>query len=158
MTKFNLKQFVEIIGFLGIIFSMLFVGYELRQSNAIATRDSRANIIETNSEMKRLVLESPEITDLMLKLSKENEVLSEREVIQAREIAELQGFFWGTVAVAQESGYLPERVHEFYLGSAKTIVNRYPGLAPFYKEVLASVGPGFGEIYDAALDELNKND
>ena len=57
MKTIEFRQLTEFFGVTAVIISLLFVAFELRQSNLIALRDSRAQINAMDYDLNRLVIE-----------------------------------------------------------------------------------------------------
>lgn len=73
------KQLAEIIGVGAVVFSLLFVAYELSLSNTIATRESRTDILSIWYDMNRLQYEDPDVASLLVKLKDPTQTLNEEE-------------------------------------------------------------------------------
>ena len=78
------KLLVEVLSAFAVVVSLLFVGFELRQSNAIATRDARSQPIAQLVDIERLAIENPDHASLLVKLSSRDATLTGQEFEQAR--------------------------------------------------------------------------
>jgi hypothetical protein len=143
------KQLVEILSAIAVVFSLIFVGFELRQSNAIATRDARSQPIAQLVEIERLAIENPLHASLLVKLSAQDPRLSAQEYEHARAFSQLLISFWASIDTARDSGFLPDQTFESYSEHADSVFERYPGMKPIVKRRLQEwgIGPEYSEIY-----------
>ena len=61
-TSIDVGRVVEIVGLVGIIVSLVFLGYELKRSNDIAETEAVANIYSMTNEMGLAMAENPELS------------------------------------------------------------------------------------------------
>jgi hypothetical protein len=150
------KQLIEILSAIAVVFSLIFVGFELRQSNAIATRDARSQPISQLVEFERLAIENPLHASLLVKLSVRDRELSAQEFEHARAFSQMVISFLASVNVASDSGFLPDRGFEAYAKYATSIFDRYPGLGPIVERGLKDwgIGPDYSEIYARVYEHI----
>ena len=141
-----------------VVLSLVFVGFELRQSNEIAVRDARNAIIEKLDEIQRLRIESSLLREVLAKLSQQNPELDFDESVVADSYVQLWISYWGSIQVAQDSGFLPEAVYQVYRNGIGNEFERHPGISPYVEARLnnVGVGPQFAEIYSDLFNEINK--
>ncbi len=61
------KETAEVLGVVGIIAGILFLGFELRQNNDLLEADVRFNHMETRAGWHRNLATNPHITELIAK-------------------------------------------------------------------------------------------
>lgn len=62
VTSIDVGRVVEMVGIVGIIVSLVFLGYELKRSNDIAETEAVANIYSMTNEMGLAMAENPELS------------------------------------------------------------------------------------------------
>lgn len=71
MKRIVTKDIVEIAAVLGVIFSLVFVGYELRQNSTVARLDAHqiyvSNIVELNGSLAH----DPDLSELILRVNQQ---------------------------------------------------------------------------------------
>jgi hypothetical protein len=144
----------EILGASAIVVSLLFVAYELRLSNRIAIRDSRAGILNMWTEMASWQLENDSLANLMTKLMNSDAELSNEERTRAKFLAGQYLSICGMINSGHTTGLLPDEVMKLHLNIVSFNVQSYPGLFPFLLEYMDAVGvrkgtgPGTDRMFD----------
>ncbi|MDE0755845.1 MAG: hypothetical protein OSB26_14465 [Woeseiaceae bacterium] len=80
---FSSRKIVEIVGFLAVIASLLFVAYEIRQSNRIALGTTAYEIQRNWISINDAIATDEELAALLIKLGDENAELSALEQVQS---------------------------------------------------------------------------
>ena len=157
-TKVNVKEILEAIGIIAVVISLIFVGYQLQQSNRIAERDARAEIVANHISLNAIVLENSELAELLGKHRTYGIVVNSVEAEQSRRLADLWFQLWASVVVAYESGYLPERLYRGYLGSAISTIEQYPGMESYFNERIGNLGTNTetpSDFWKIVSDQIN---
>ena len=81
IAKWVWKETAEVLGVVGIIAGIVFLGYELRQNNDLLEAEVRFNHKEARSGWFRNLATNPHLTELIVK-AQEGELLSSSEVFQ----------------------------------------------------------------------------
>lgn len=154
--KIEARRIVELLGTLTVVLSLVFVGYELRQSNDIAMRDARDSISDKKNEISRLALENHSHRTLLIKMSSSNAELTTEESLAASHLIRLYLSYWASVQAAQDGGFLPDYVYEMYLQAAKDTLRTTPYLAIVLENRFNVLGidSGIGGIYGAIIEEI----
>ena len=66
--KIDSKQIIETSGIIAVVLSVLFLAYEVRQSNEIARTDTRIEIANQYGSISDSIYTNSEVSELMLKL------------------------------------------------------------------------------------------
>jgi len=140
--KIENHNIVETLGIVAVVLSLIFVGFELRQSNDIAIRDARNEITEKRSDIAKLAIENHSHRKLLNKLSDPNTDLTAEESIAVSNLAQLYIGYWAINQAAHEGGFLPESIYEVYLQSARVTFTKYPYLARAVSARFQEVGVG----------------
>ena len=125
------KKFIEIVGVLAVTVSLLFVGFELRQSNIIAVRETRTEIAKIYYDLGRITLEDPSIALIRTKLRSTGSELTAEQEEQAFGLAMMYVGAWMTINGSVDAGLLPDGVIENYIGTVRDTFSTYPGLSPY---------------------------
>ena len=156
--KMSNKQIAEIVGVVAVVLSLLFLTFEIRQSNKIATASAEGETREWAREVRTRIAENPEFASLMLKLRDAGSELSPSDEERAYAYAVQYIAVWSQTNAAFENGVLSE--YSFNINSTDIGVNmtRYPGLVKFYAEAAKDYKfvPGTSRMWDVLLDELSQ--
>lgn len=157
MTITN-KQIIEIVGIIAVVLSLLFLTFEIRQSNKIATASAEGETREWAREVRTRIAENPEYASLMLKLKSENEELSPLEEERAYAHAIQYISVWSQSNAAFENGVLSEYSFGINLKDIGVNMSRYPGLVEFFAKGAEDYGFEYGtsRMWDTLLDELSE--
>ena len=132
------KQIVEFVGIGAVVLSVLFLAYEIRQSNRIATGTVEAELRAISLETNRAVLDISDETELLHKLVSANIELSPTEVAKARMLARLFVNLWEAADTAFTNGLISDLTHELFISDIGVHFDEYPGLVPYFAYLLYS--------------------
>ena len=81
----NNKKITELIGIAALVLSLIFVAWELRQSNRIAIATAEADLRAGNREANATVAENPELAGIIVKARETNASLDlvEDEILRS---------------------------------------------------------------------------
>lgn len=130
------KQLAEIIGVGAVVFSLLFVAYELSLSNTIATRESRTDILSIWYDMNRLQYEDPDVASLLVKLKDPTQTLNEEENSRAVGLARTYITIGGLINASNEAELIPSDILEIHMNVFRVTLDEYPNLVPFFKQTI----------------------
>jgi len=155
LVKIDKPPFFEIIGMAAIVFPLVFVAWELRQSNRIALAGTEADLRTADMELAIRVAENPALAVIVEKLQNNSE-LSSLEDIQASSYATAA---FATLAQANQaniSGLLTGYSLDIYQTSIADWLDSTPGLAKYWFEIATYYDFQQGEspIWDTLLAEL----
>ena len=72
------RETAEVLGVVGIIAGIVFLGYELRQNNDLMAADARANRLDQATEVWGMLAQDPQLVPLLIK-DRNDETLNEEE-------------------------------------------------------------------------------
>jgi len=150
----------EILGAIAVVFSLVYLAFQIKQSNRIGIRESRSEIAKVLGDINRLSLENPSTAILLGKLRLEDQELSAVEVQQADDLAAMYIGLWALINSANQSGLLPLKVYEVYERSISSFIRKYPGLITYISQQLEEIDitPGEYGIFDRVLEEISHSD
>jgi len=136
--KLEKLQFVEIAGALAVVLSLLFVAYEIRQSNRIAIATMEYEIRNNFTELNSLMMIDTEFAELRIKLRNPNSILNEIDYMKAESFAGRLFNVWNAVEEAHNNGMISENTYNTYLrDDIRWTVNSYPLMHSFWKQMSA---------------------
>ncbi len=138
----NSSRIVEIAGFLAVIASLLFVAYEIRQSNRIALGTTAYEIQRNWISINDLVATDEELVALFIKLTDDNAELSASERIQAAAFARRFIYTWIAVQEAYDNGLVSDSVYQMAVDEVRNVLTGRPKLNELFKN--------FASLYDTS--------
>lgn len=156
--KIDSKQILEIAGVVAVIVSLLFVASEISQSNRIAIREARSELISQELELQNSFLENPELSALMLKLKDKDPNLSPLDEFQAESFAMQLILRTADLNISYESDFMTEEtLRRQVLGITRNI-DRVPGIVPYLRSTAEDLGivRNVSPVWGAFFDEMEK--
>mgnify|MGYP003966621707 CR=1 FL=1 len=134
----SVNKWLTLAANLGVIAGIIFLAIEINQqnlsmeqSNRIATSTAEADIRDGSSEISQLILEDPQVAELLLKLTN-NEELTAIERIRANAISLIMLQGWITTERYFDNGLIDEAVFSNSLSAIERIIIGLPGIRPFF--------------------------
>lgn len=159
MNYDNLNKWLAVLANIGVLAGIVFLSLEIDQSNRIAEREARSELIDLSIASNRASWESPEIAALMVKLREKNPELTEIEEYRAFSYANLQVNQAIRLNLTFEEGLLDEAVLERNMAGNRSFLRGLPGLAPYLRQALDQVGLteiAFGSDGTASIRSLGE--
>ena len=153
VTSIDVGRAVEIVGIIGIIVSIIFLGYELKRSNDLAETEAVATIYSMTNEMGLALAENPELSRVFGQALSNFESLSPDDrwtlyvlleyVVNVNEVA------WKYY----DKGIINQEEVDYYTRGLCKIIGRHPSLAAAWRSNKQDRLPGFYE-YATGVCEL----
>ena len=132
----NQKSLVEGIGLAAVIASLLFVAFEIRQSNRIAIGTTAYELNRNWMAINELYLTDPKVLELIVAVSdKEFIPKDEEQREQVEAFARLILNNWIAIEDAYNNGIASEILYLLALEDVKAVISKRPGLLPTYVAV-----------------------
>lgn len=131
MNLDKINRWLTLVANLGVLIGIIFLAREIDQSNRIAERDGRSDLISQELDFQRSFIEDPMITAMLLKLSRPNPDLTPTEVFQAETIAQQLQLRIANLTISYETGFLDGIALERQTRGILTTIRRIPGIAPY---------------------------
>lgn len=153
----SLKDTAEVVGVIAVIASLLFLGYEIRQSNQIARSTISYELANNYSELNEIIWTNPEVAALHVKARDPGYVPTavEEEML----LAEVRRFLnvWGAVENAYRNGHQTREQLDIMLEDVEAVVAEYPAMRPLWRRELDKY-PGLVsfEFYRRAREALGE--
>jgi hypothetical protein len=127
----------EFIGALAVVISLMYVAAQVKQSNRQAASDSSRALLSEFSRVDELILTTPEIVALMVKLRSEAE-LSAEEKILAEHFCLRHLNNWMVAESSHENGLLDDNLYADMIADAKRTFAAYPPVKRILRELLGN--------------------
>jgi len=147
LEKWVWKETAEVLGVLGIIAGIVFLGFELRQNNDLMVSEARATRASIAQDGWGYVIENPDLIDLLIK-DRNGEQLTEAEEFR------LNGL-WMQNLFLNEFSYFEARDSTNWAGEARnfeaypSLRNTWQGSSPGSKQAgKDNFDPGFVQFME----------
>lgn len=159
LVKTDTTKLLEIVGIFAVIISMIFVAYEIRQSNKIATATMTNDVLNQISESNQLLLENEDLLDMIVSFTDNNLELTAAETFRADLLISM---LVGPIIAAEEAyrnGVLPRSVIDTLKLNAPLTATSLPGWTELWKEHIEhSAEMKDSEIGRAILEAISETD
>jgi len=161
MKKIDFGQLIAVIANVGVLTGIIFVAYEIRQSNRIAIGTTSYELNRNWMDINDLYLSNPELVTLLLAMTDEDYVPEdERQAINTRNLAARLANNWLAIEEAHDNGLASDDFYSLAEDDVRFAFDTYPGLFPTYELLFSQYGLSNFEIFDsiqAALEERRAN-
>jgi hypothetical protein len=121
---------VELISVIAIVLSLLFVAYQIYQSNKIAKVTTEYEIRNNHSSSNEIAMSDPEFALLLSRLADPTYTMTDGEDVQALAFVLRTVNFWAAAGTAYENGMLTKDTYDFVLDDIRLVVGGMPALHP----------------------------
>ena len=129
-------QWIEIVGVISVVLSLLFVAFQIQQANQIAIVSNELDIRENMASVNEIVMTDREFAALLNKTTDPDYVGTPEEDEQLRGLVLRMLNVWIPAETAYDSGMLPKDSYELVLNDIDAIFKRYPSLRQPFREAL----------------------
>lgn len=137
--KWTSKQFVEAIGLLAVVLSLLLVAYEIRQSNRIAVVNTEFDLRNRYQATNLALLTDPEMVDFLVRMRTPGVPLEGPDQVRAAAWTYLSLNTWVATALAYESGVTTEQTYRNILDNIEATLRRSsPEMRQIWRASIAS--------------------
>ena len=136
---------VEIVGIVGIIVSLVFLGYELKRSNDIAETEAVATIYSMTNEMGLALAENPELSRVF------GQALSDFDSLSPEDRFLFYGLLEYAINVNEaawkyyDKGIINQEEADYYARGLCKLIKRHPSLIAAWQANKEDRLPGFYE-------------
>ena len=152
MNLDKVNRWLSLSANLGVLIGIMFLSVEIRQSNRIAERDGRNELVSENIEIERSFLENSQLAELMVKLTVPDTELTSIEFFQAQSYVAIIRNRISKINISYESGLLDGEPLRRQVSGIITNVSRVPGILPYFTSDLAPRDTS--EVYDMIWDGI----
>ena len=144
-TSINAGRAVEIVGIVGIIVSLIFLGYELKRSNDIAETEAVATIYSMTNELGLAMAENPELSRVFGQALSEFDSLSPDDrwtfYVLLEYVVNVNEAAWKYY----DKGVINQEEADFYTRGLCKLIGRHPSLVEAWQSNKQDRLPGFYE-------------
>ena len=142
-TSITFGRVVEIVGLVGILLSLIFLGYELKRSNDIAETEAVATIYSMTNELSLALAESPELSRVF------RQTLSDFDSLSPDDRWTLYALLEYVINVNEaawkyyDKGIIGQQEADFYARGLCKLIGRHPSLVAAWRSNKQDRLPGF---------------
>ena len=145
--------FSEVVGAIAVVISLLYVAAQVKQSNRQAATDSGFALLSEFNRVDELILTTPEMIALMVKLESDEELTDEE-----RKRSEHFGMRllnnWMAAEIAHQNGLLDAVLYTDMIGDVRYNITSYPQLKKILLRLFESyLGIREMNIFRVAFDD-----
>ena len=121
--KDSMKHNMELIGITAVVLSLLFVAFQIRQSNRIAIAATEIEVSNNFASLNELMMEDREFVKLFIRGREEDMEFSDVErTVYASFVRRLTNI-WRGIETAYQNGMLPESTYGLLLDDARAVIS-----------------------------------
>ena len=137
--KLSQSKLFETIGLSAIVISLIFVAYQINQSNRIARGTTSYELSRHWMEINRFYITQPEMLELRDKLKDRDYVpASEIEFQRSRAYARMLVNMWMALEEAHENGIASDAYYKIAQNDVRSVIRDRPGFLPIFGVVLSN--------------------
>ncbi len=156
MTIQELGAFGEFLGAFAVLATLIYLAFQVRQSNRIATAQAQLNILLTMNAWHREAL-TREVAEIRAKL-RSNGLHDLDEIDQERVESHAYGVYniWVAVQTAYDQGVITKDVLDGYTRDVRFEIERYPAITPRLVELWRKYPGNEGPLFAALREERDR--
>jgi len=143
------QKWMQIVGLIGVVASLMFVGFELKQSRDIAIAQMYQDRAALDIQVRSYMAPSERVYDALQKSSKGQELNSEEQIAVNRAIGNVL-IYWETNHLLYEMGMLDDEHWEASLRSIDYI-SQLPHFGSTWNDEKSSLRKSFQSVVDERL-------
>ena len=155
--KMTTTQLIEVFGITSVVISLMFVAYQIQQTNQIAIVTTEIETRNNFSSLNEALFGDSEFSDLLTRSTKPDFTPTESEVTQLRGWVFRLHNIWLAAGTAYENDMLSESTYVSTIDDIAFNLAINPYLRSLHRELLANYqGLADTSIYRALREELAK--
>jgi hypothetical protein len=157
MKKIELGHIFTIFANLGVLAGIIFVAYEIRQSNQIAKGTTSYELSRNLMGINELYMTNPDVLDLVIELSDEDFApKDERQREQAEAYARRILNNWIAVEDARDNGIVSEAFYSMVSEDVKAVIGKRPGIVSIYTTVASQYNLLDYELLEPIIEAIQE--
>ncbi len=155
--KITTTQIIEIVGITSVVISLMFVAYQIQQTNQIAVVTTELETMNNFSSLNEAIFSDGEFSSLLTSSMKPEFTPTEDEITRLRSWVYRSHNIWLAAETAYENDMLSESTYQGVLNDISFNIGFNPYLRSLHREVMPNY-PGLSETltYQALQQELEK--
>jgi len=161
MNLDSLNKWLTLVANLGVLIGIIFIFLEISQSNRIAERDGRTELVNQEYDLQSSFSGNSAFAALMVKLSDKDAVLSPLEQFQAESFAQQLILRIANLNISFETGFLSGVPLQRQIAGVILNIERIPGIAPYVAAQMRLLGldqEGVSPVYDTLMQAVENVD
>ena len=143
----------EVVGAVAVIVTIGYLAAQVRIANRRSASDLQSKISDNSSEICDLILNNPEVVQLLEKCKRNSRDFTDEEIIRAEFLSERIMNMWWTAEISYQNGSIDSAIYETMVEDGSRYMGTYPGLRDFCKGVLDHFSEAREyRIYDAVYE------
>jgi hypothetical protein len=144
----NLNEWLALGANLGVLAGIVFLSLEIDQSNRIAIREARSELLDFRTDLNIASWENADVAALMVKLTEISPELSPIEEYRAHSFASLQITQAINLNANYEEGFISDEILNRNMNGSRNVIRGLPGLAPYLRQAVEQL-----ELSEAVFSE-----
>ena len=137
--KLSQSKLFETIGISAIVISLIFVAYQINQSNRIARGTTSYELSRNWMDVNQFYITQPEMLELRIKLQDRDYVPeSDIELQRAMAYARMLVNMWTALEEAHENGIASDAYYKIAQNDVRSVIRDRPGFLPMFGVVLSN--------------------
>ena len=159
LSKRGNRNFVEAMGLIAVVASLVFVALEIRQSNRIALVETELGIREVYNQLNQSVYTNKDVSELLAKSQKPNLEYNSTELEMIWALAFSTMNIWQATETAFVNGLVPRSTLDDAADDINVYVRSYPAMHPIWRDILRDYQSAADfEVYRMLESALDQND
>ena len=154
-NKLEYRQLAEILGLLSVVLSVIFVGFELRQSNRIAIATAENELRSSQRELIQTVVENQEISQL-LEQSIINGSVPPEEQFRHYWFVTWHFSIWASGALQYDNGLLSDYSLNILTNTVRDFIENNPAALPILdlRMQVLEIESGQNALWDVLVEAM----
>jgi len=157
MKKIDLGKIFTVLANVGMLAGIIFVAYEIRQSNRIAVGTTSYELNRHFMGINELYITNPDLLSLVVELTDEDFTPQDGE---QRELAEAYARRilnnWIAIEDAYDNGIVSDALYSMAAEDVKAIIKKRPGVVPIYDVISSQYDLSGYEILEPLLSAIQE--
>ncbi len=154
MNLDKINRWLSLSANIGVLIGIGFLSLEIRQSNRIAERDGRSDLVSEDIEIQRSFLENPTLVELMVKLETPETELTSVERFQVQSYVATLRSRISNINISYESGLLDGEPLQRQVSGVLANIRRVPGILHYFEPGMPPRGDSV--VYDMIRDGISR--
>ena len=137
-SREKIKDIAEIIGFAAVVGSLLFLAFEIQQSNRIAIASTEIGIRNGYSEFNRGIHSGADVAELMAQATESGPVWSSSEELKVLMVVHDILNVWLSIETACDNGLAEDATCEELHDDIHAFIAYFPGTRPVWRYIVDS--------------------
>jgi hypothetical protein len=130
------NYWVTLITNFAVLAGILFLAFEIQQSNRIAITNTEIALRSGYSTLNSVLIENPDFAQIFVNAGSEDNNLSAADQLRLRSWLVQLVNQWVAIETAHGNGMAPESTYEVIFDDQRSIIDGMPGIRPILRNIL----------------------